>query len=347
MEVLVTGASGFLGRHLVRALREAGHQPRALVRSESYSLERSGAKLVQGDVLDPASLQRACEGVDAVAHLAGKVEHGRGEPTELYQVHIEGTRNVLRAAAAAKVSRVLHLSSSGTIAVSTEPKVHDEQAPYALEAARGWPYYLSKIYAERLALEVHARGEVPVVVLNPSLLLGPEDERLTGSQVLLRFLQRELAALPPGGVNFLDVRDCATACVAALERGRPGERYLLGGPNMTFEAFFVMLSKVSGVRAPGLTASRRAGGVAARLLGGLEAVGGLEGDESTSYELANHFWYLDASKARRELGFAPRNPEATLRDAVSWLRGRGPLPEPGEATFGALVRGVQRALGRA
>jgi dihydroflavonol-4-reductase len=345
MHVLVSGGTGFLGRHFVRALLSEGHSVRALVRSESYSLEREGAELVVGDILDPAAAVEACRGVEAVAHLAGSVAHG-GPPTEVFEVNVEGTRNLLRAAAEAKVGRFLHLSSSGTRAVSREPEVHDEEAPYAIQTVRRWPYYQSKIFAEKLAFEAHARG-LPVVVLSPSLLLGPEDDRLGSSEVIRQFLDRELAALPPGGMNFVDVRDCAATAVVALERGRAGERYLLGGANMTLEAFFVALSKVSGVPAPSLRASQRANSVASKLLGGLEAVGGLEGDEAVAYAMAGHYWYLDASKAREELGFNPRRAEATLRDAVAWIRSRGPRERSEKATFGALVRGVQRVFGRA
>lgn len=346
MKVLVTGGTGFLGRHVVRVLLGAGHEVSALVRAESYSLEREGARQVLGDVLERESVRAACEGQEALVHLAGQVDHA-GEPSELYQVHVEGTRHVVQGAAEAGLKRVIHMSSSGTSAVSREPVSVDESAPYALETVRRWPYYLAKIYAEKVALEANARGKVPVVVLNPSLLLGPEDERLGSSDVIVHFLRRELAAVPAGGLNFVDVRDCARATLSALGEGRPGQRYFLGGPNMTFGAFYELLGKVSSVPVPTFTASRSLGKATARVLSGLEAVGGLEGDESIAYAMASHYWYLDAGKARRELGFRPRNPEVTLRDAVRWIRSRGPLEASDKATFGGLVRSVQRILGRA
>jgi dihydroflavonol-4-reductase len=343
---VVSGATGFLGRHLVRALIGAGHQVRAVVRRESLSLEWEGAQLVRGDVLDPETLEAACEGADVVYHLAGRVQH-KGEPTALYQLHVEGTRNMLAAAAGAGAQRFVHLSSSGTIAVGTQPQlVHDETAPYAIETARRWPYYLSKIFAEKLALEAHARGQVPVVVLNPSLLLGPEDETLASSQVILRFLRQEVPMVPPGGINMADVRDVADAAVKAATQGRDGERYLLGGPNMTLEAFFVLLAKVTGKPAPTLRASSGLNRVAGQVIGALEDVGGLEGDESVAYEMAGHYWYLDARKAQSELDFQARPPEQTLRDAVAWIRSQGPIPTE-EGTMGSLVRGFKRLLGQA
>lgn len=346
MKVLVTGGTGFLGRHVIRELVAAGHEVAALVRTESYSLQRDGATQVVGDVLDRYAVRAAAEGQEGIVHLAGVVDH-KGEPSRLYEVHIEGTRNVVAAASEAKVTRLVHMSSSGTSAVSKEPDVFGETSPYALETVRHWPYYLSKIYAEKLALEAHARGKVPVVVLNPSLLLGPDDERLGSSDLIVRFLRRELAAVPSGGLNFVDVRDCARATVSALSEGRPGERYFLGGPNMTFGAFFELLGKVTDVPVPTFTANRRLGTATAKVLGGLEAIGGLEGDESVTYAMASHYWYLDANKARRELSFRPRNPEVTLRDAVRYIRSRGPLEREEKATFGGLVRDVQRLLGRA
>lgn len=345
MRCLVTGATGFLGRHLVRALTGAGHEVRALVRYDAPQLERDGAALARGDVLQPDTLGPAMAGVDVVFHLAGKVAH-RGDASALFATHVDGTRHVVRAAREAGVGRLVHASSSGTIAVTrTGQAIPDERAPYATEEVRRWPYYLAKIYSEKVALEAHARGGLPVVVLNPSLMLGPEDESMGSSTVLLRFLGREIPAVPPGGINFVDVRDVAAAAVSVAERGQPGERYLLGGPNMTLEAFFVLLSRVSGVPAPTVRAPARANDAAARVLDALEDLGGLESDEGAAYAMAGRFWYLDARKAQAELGFAPRPPEATLRDAVAWLRSRGPLPRAG-GLLGAAVHGLHRVLGR-
>jgi dihydroflavonol-4-reductase len=183
-----------------------------------------------------------------------------------------------------------------------------------------------------------------VVVVQPSLLLGPGDEALSSSKEIVRFLRREIAAVPPGGLSFVDVRDAAQAVVAALEKGKPGERYLLGGANMTVEAFFVMLEKASGVPAPTFPLSQRANDLWARALSRVEDAFGLEGDEATALAMGGHFWYVDSSKARAELGFAPRPPEQTLRDAVKWLRTRGSLPGP-DGVLGRAMRGLNWALG--
>ena len=343
MRCLVTGGSGFLGRHLVRQLVQDGHEVRALVRRDVPELEKDGARPVEGDILDAESVERAAAGVEAVFHLAGAVRH-RGDATELYRLHVEGTRNAIAGARAAGAGRFVHVSTSGTIAVTEDgDSIPDETAPWATPVVRRWPYYLSKIYAEKLALEAAARDGVPVVVISPSLLLGPGDETLSSSRLVLRHLRREIPAVPPGGINFVDVRDVAVTTVEAAKRGRPGERYLLGGPNMTLEAFFHLLERVSGVPAPAIKAPARVGEATARVLGALEELSGEDVDESVAYEMGNAFWYLDARKAQAELGFRHRPAETTLKDTVAYLRGRGPLGRP-QGLLGAAVRQLRRAL---
>lgn len=341
MQVLVTGGTGFLGRHVVRTLVARGHAVRVLVRSDGAALARDGATPVKGDVLDRATLGPAVEGAEAVIHLAGVVAH-QGSATRLFDVHVTGTRNLLEACAGRPgLQRFVHVSSSGTVAVSESPVVHKDDAPWATHAVRRWPYYLSKLYGEKVARE---RTDVPVVVVSPSLLLGPDDEGLSSSRVLVRFLRREVAAVPPGGLSFVDVRDAAEAVVAAVARGRVGERYLLGGANMTLEAFFVLLGKISGVPAPALRVGADLTSRVSDVLGALEGIADDGSDEGPAYAMANHFWYVDSTRAQKELGFAPRPADATLRDAVAWLRGRETLPRGG-GLLGAVVGGLRRAVG--
>lgn len=353
MQALVTGSTGFLGRHLVRALGAEGHAVRALVRDGrafahegggNGARDGDGPEVVRGDVLEPESLAAACRGVDVVFHAAGKVSH-RGEATGLFDLHVGGTRNVLAAARAAGVRRVVHVSTSGTVAVSRDERVFGDDDPWATEVVRRWPYYLSKLYAEKVALEAAAAGDLEVVVVSPTLLLGPGDDALGSSRVLLRFLRREVVAVPPGGLSLVDVRDAAQATAAAATRGRSGQRYLLGGHNMTVEAFLVLAEKVTGIPAPVVRAGPRLTELTAQALDALEGATGDEGDEAAAYDMACHFWYVDAARARRELGLTPRAAEATVRDAVAWLRSRGPIPRAG-GLLGSVVGGVRRAFGR-
>lgn len=354
--ILVTGGTGFLGRHVVGMLLEQGERVKVLSRRPNAELTDRGAQVVFGDVVDKATLAPALEGVTRVIHMAGRVQRGPRDADDLYQVHVDGTVNMLNAASRVPVSRFVHVSTSGTVAVSEHPDpIPDETASYATEVVRRWPYYLSKIFAEKCALEAAEPGllasggqaaagsrvRVPVVVVAPSLLLGPGDDGLSSSREIVRFLRREIPAVPVGGVNFVDVRDAAAAVVAALEKGRVGEEYLVGGANMSLEAFFVLLEKVSGVAAPSVALPVKAQRIAARTLGQLEAALGLEGDEAVALDMGTKYWYLNPAKARAELGFTARPADVTLRDAVAWLRSRGPLP----STDGLLARTL-RTVGR-
>ncbi len=355
--ILLTGGTGYLGRHVAELLLAKGEKVRVLARRRDALLTAKGAEVVLGDVTDPSSLPAAFAGVKQVLHLAGRVERTQGAADELYEVHVDGTRNVLRAAAKAKVARFVHVSTSGTVAVSSRSDpIKNEQSGYAIEEVRSFPYYLSKIYAEKIALEGHAPGvrlddgtrvSVPVVVVQPSLLLGPGEGALSSAKDVVRFLKREIPAVPPGGVNFVDVRDAAAATVAALEKGRAGECYLVGGQNMSVEAFFVMLEKVSGVRAPTIALSPSVQDLAARTVAGIESLfdrGRSSGDFATALAMGGKFWYLDAAKARAELGFVARPAEQTLADTVEWLRASGPLPSQ-EGILGRTLRGLNQVVG--
>jgi len=354
--ILVTGGTGFLGRHTVELLLARKEKVRVLARRRDAPLQGLGAEVVLGDVTDPASLEAAFEGVKSVLHLAGRVERTQGAADELFQVHVDGTRHVLRAAARARVGRFVHVSTSGTVAVSDHPDpIRNESSGYAIEAVRGFPYYLSKIYAEKIALEAWDPGvrqedgtrvKLPVVVVQPSLLLGPGEGALGSARDVVRFLAREVPAVPPGGVNFVDVRDAAQGLLTALDKGRAGECYLIGGQNMSVEAFFVLLEKVSGVKAPTIALSQKMQDLASRAVSGFESLfekGPRSGDFATALAMGGKFWYLDAAKARAELGFVARPAEQTLRDTVDWLRSSGPLPAQ-EGLLGKALRGVNQIV---
>lgn len=319
MKTLVTGATGFLGSAIVERLPPGS--TRALVRRRTRLLDARGVEQVIGDVEDMDSVRAAMIGVDRVYHLAGLVSRDAKDTTRLMRVHVDGTRNVLRAAKDAGVERLVLASSSGTIAVSKDPVVTNETAPFAFEVVKGWPYYLSKIFQEELALEFWKKEALPIVIVSPSLLLGPGDERGSSTEDVLRFLRRKIPALTEGGVSFVDVRDAADAFLAAMEKGRPGERYLLGGPNWTVETFFGRLSRISKVPAPKVKLPEKVALFGAGLLEGIARWRGVEPPiDRVSVEMGQHYWYLDAAKAKRELGFTTRDPQETLLDTVRYLR---------------------------
>jgi dihydroflavonol-4-reductase len=319
--VLVTGATGFLGEHLCRALVERGHIVRGLARTSSPVLAALGVELVRGDVLSGPELDRALDGVNVVCHLAGAVSRDPGDAQRMMRLHVDGTRRVLSRMAALHVHRMVLASTSGTIGVSKRAEVLDETAPYAEELVAGWPYYASKIYQERLAFEHGPKLGVDVVAVNPSLLLGPGDRRLSSTGDVRKLMQRKIPVVPDGGVSFVDARDAADATANAIERGRAGERYLLGGPNWTTKEFFARVARVAKVAPPRLKIPQRASEWGAALVEELYRWRDREPPvDRISVEMAACFWWIDSSKAEAELGFAARDPQLTLVDTVSYLR---------------------------
>jgi dihydroflavonol-4-reductase len=247
------------------------------------------------------------------------------DPVDLAVICVPGAQ-VLDAAQAALeqgVRKMVHVSSSGTIAVSREPVVHDEKSGYKHELVGEWPYYLSKVFAEKLALSCFEQHKLPVVVVNPSLLLGPGDDRGSSTRDVALFLEGRIQALPLGGLNFVDVRDAAAGLIAAMRSGKAGERYLLGGPNWSFRDFVQNLARVSGVRAPRMQPSLKFSLASARVLRRLlPLVGKSFALDDASIKMSALFWYCDSTKARSELGFKTRDPIETLRDTVEDLRRR-------------------------
>jgi dihydroflavonol-4-reductase len=317
VKLLVTGATGFLGSTLVPMLREAGHDVRALVRSGS---EVPQAETVKGDVRDPDSVQRALASVEGLFHLAGLVSRDPADARKMYELHVEGTRNVLTAAARAGLKRIVLASSSGTIGVSRVRRIATEEDDYPIETVGKWPYYLSKIYEEKIAIEFARRG-LPIVILNPSLLLGPGDARMSSTQDIFRFLMGRIPVMPRGGISFVDVRDAARAFVAALTRGNVGERHLLGAANWEFSEFFARLGRIAH-RAPPLLRMPSPLKVAAAHW--MERWARDQGREpelpASDVEMGECWFFIDSSKSGRLLGFEPRDPVETLTDTVRYVR---------------------------
>lgn len=322
MKILVTGGTGFLGEHIVRELCEAGqHEVTVLSRSKSPVLSALGVTQISGSVTEGDELEKAIAGCEGVFHVAGVVSRDPDDSQRMMRTHIDGTRRVMESAARASVRRVVLVSTSGTVAVSASERIHDEQSGYATEVAAGWPYYASKIYQEKLALELGKTLGIEVVVVNPSLLLGPGDRRLSSTEDVLKFLRKQIPMIPHGGMNFVDARDAALATVAAMTKGRTGERYLLGGPNWTFQEFFGRLGRAAKVRGPKVKLPSKWQTFGAGLVEELYRQVGREPlVDKASVEMSQHFWWIDSSKAERELGFVARDPALTLVDTVAYLK---------------------------
>jgi dihydroflavonol-4-reductase len=240
----------------------------------------------------------------------------------MYKVHVEGTRLLCDAAKAADVRTIVLASTSGTIAVTEDGELlPDESYPTPLDIIARWPYYASKSYQEMAALERFNGKGARVVIMNPSLLLGPEDERLSSTKMVLDFMARKIGAVPTGGLSFVDVRDAASAFRAGMKKGRHGERYLLGAANWTFSKFFGRLERLTKISAPKLALPSRFAITGSKLIDSFFKQWDMTSPvEPGAIEMAQYFWYLNCAKASRELGFRPRDPGETLHDTVTYVR---------------------------
>jgi dihydroflavonol-4-reductase len=320
---LVTGGTGFLGTHLVEQLIEAGASDvRVMAGSVPRRLIEMGVEPIEGSITEASDVRRAVAGVTEIYHLAGRVSRARDEAREMMAIHVEGTRLLCEAARTAGVKSIVMASTSGTIAVTeTGEEIPDESWPPPLDIISRWPYYASKYYQEQVALENFSGRGLRLIMLNPSLLLGPGDERLSSTKVILDFLARKINAVPSGGLSFVDVRDVATTFRAAMSEGKHGERYLLGSANWTFDKFFGRLERISKTQGPRLSLPKSFAVTGSKLVDALFRQWNMAPPiEAESVEMAEYFWYLDDGKARSELGFTPRDPAETLHETIVYVR---------------------------
>jgi dihydroflavonol-4-reductase len=325
VNVLVTGATGFLGAAVVPRLVEAGHRVRMVGRSPPGTPLRELGEFRALDLEQPAGVRAALAGIDALMHLAGRVSFDARDGRAMYRLHVEATRGLLEEIrASGGIGRLVLASTSGTTAVSRTERTGTEEDTAPLDVIGRWPYYLSKVYEERLTTDFCRQHRIPLVVCNPSLLLGPGDERLSSTWTVVKFLQGDLAAMPRGGMSFVDVRDAADAFVAALTRGDVYGKHLMG-VNMSMAEFFQRLERLSGVAAPRLRLPSRMNVLGAQLLERWAKARGHEPTvDAASVDIAEHWFWVDSSKAERELGFRARDPHQTLLDTVTDLVERMP-----------------------
>jgi dihydroflavonol-4-reductase len=320
MKYLITGATGFLGRHLVAQLREANHTVVALCREDSPELRAVGVEIVRGDILQREAIKAAAKGCDGVFHLAGKVSRKKEDAEELYELHVNGTDNTLRAAKEAGVKRVVYASTSGTVAISTDSKtISNEEDETPIGIISKFPYYRSKLFAEERALELSKELSLDVVILNPTLLLGPGDVYGSSTGDVEKILEGKIPAVPAGGLSFVDVRDTATAFILAMQKGQSGRRYLLGSCNMTMRTFVGRVSRLAGLDAPlvNLPRNKVFGSALVELASFVQKH--TETDallDPISLDMSRHYWYLDSTRAETELGWSARDPQETLADTI-------------------------------
>ncbi len=330
--VLLTGGSGFLGRHLIASLQAQGHQVVALVRSaaewnrQTWLSEIGPVELVEGELLDPTpwSLHPALNDVQTVFHLAAVVQHSRHQPDEMYRINIEGTLNVVRWASERKL-RVVFVSTSGTVGCFTYPDlVADEQAPYVEKTVRRWPYYDSKVKAEQQARSAAEKLGGELVIIRPPVLLGPGDHRFRATKHVTNLLDGKIPFLGKGGMHFTDIRDVASAMsnLATLKKARAV--YHFPGTCSSLIQFFQMVSEVSGAPLPKLELPAW---VALSATRSGEQVRGLFNKAPPKFlpdpvvvEMSAHYWGLSSLWTHAELGYQPRLPRQTLIDTVAWVR---------------------------
>lgn len=327
MRALVTGATGFVGSHVARALAERGACVRALVRRSSRidNLADLDCEPVYGDLTDADSLARAVQGCDAVFHVAADYRLWSRDPRELYRANVDGTVNMLRAAASAGVQRVVYTSTVGALAAPVSDVPSDEDTPVTFGDMVGH-YKRSKFLAEEQARRFHSQEGLDVVIVNPSTPVGERDIKPTPTgKIIVDFLNRRLPAFVDTGLNLIDVRDVAVGHVLAFERGKAGERYILGNENITLEGILKLLAEITGMPAPTRRIPYRLAYAAACadtwLFGtvlGREPHIPLEG-----VRMARKFMFFSSAKAVRELGL----PQSPVRDALSravdWFRANG------------------------
>lgn len=317
----MTGASGFLGWHVARLLVERGHRVRALCRPTSQIRELD-VERVTGDLRDPESLARAAEGCELVFHVAADYRLWSKHPLDLYASNVEGTRNLLEACSHARVERIVYTSTVGCIGMP-QGVLGDETTPVSIDDMAGH-YKRSKWLAEQVALE-KARAGLPVVIVNPTAPVGDHDWKPTPTgKIIVDFLRDKLPAFVDTGLNLVDARDTALGHLLAAERGRPGERYILGCENNTLEQILARLAAIADKPAPKVKvpyALAYATGVVTTAwanLTGHEPIAPLEG-----VKMACKKMFVTHAKAARELGFSPGPVDCALRRAIDWFRANG------------------------
>ncbi len=319
--VLVTGATGFIGWHVARALIERGERVRALTRPGS-TVRELDVEAVTGDLRDRPSLDRAAQGCRALFHIAADYRLWAKDPAELFRSNVGGTRNVLEAARAAGVERVVYTSTVGCIAMPQD-RPGTEDMPVSADQMSG-PYKQSKWEAEQVALEF-ARSGYPVVIVNPTAPIGDHDWKPTPTgKIILDFLKKDMPAWIDTGLNLVDVRDTAAGHLLALERGRPGERYILGCANLTLRQILGKLEVISGLRAPRWrmpwTVAYLAGVASSAWA---EISGKTPRVPLDGVRMARKKMFVSHEKASRELGYTPSPVDGALERAVAWFRENG------------------------
>jgi dihydroflavonol-4-reductase len=331
LKAFVTGATGFLGSHVARVLAEQGAELRLLVRASSdlRNVEDLKADRVEGDLRDPASITKAISGCDVVFHVAADYRLWVRDPEAMYRSNVEGTRSLLEAARKQGVRRVVYTSSVATMgfasgSASTNGHVADEDSPVALADMIGH-YKRSKFMAEQVAIEA-AKSGLDVVIVNPTTPIGERDIKPTPTgRIVVDFLKRKFPAYVETGLNLVDATECARGHVQALEKGRRGERYILGGENLTLKQILDRLAAITGLKSPTVKLPyvfALATGVVDELVTG-RILGREPRATIDAVRMGRKMMFVSSAKAERELGWRTVPVDGALLRSVEWFRANG------------------------
>src|SRR5438067_3214737 len=326
MLAFVTGATGFVGSHVARALAEQGAELRLLVRatSDPRNIQDLRAGRVIGDLRDPDSLDPAIAGCDVIFHVAADYRLWVRDPDEMYRSNVNGTRAVLEAARKNRVRRVVYTSSVATMGFTSNGRPADESSPVSLDHMIGH-YKRSKFMAEQLAMEA-GRSGMDVVVVNPTTPVGEQDIKPTPTgRIIVDFLKKKFPAYVDTGLNLVDATECARGHLAAYEKGRSGERYILGGENLTLKQILDKLAAITGLPSPSI----RVPYVLALATGVVDEMvtGHIRGREPRAtidaVRMGRKKMFVSSAKAEREVGWKHVPVDDALRRAADWFRENG------------------------
>ena len=326
--ILVTGATGFVGSAVLRALVERGETVRVLARPSSprRNLDGVACEVVEGDMTDAASMTRAMQGARQLYHVAADYRLWARDPGELRRANLTGAQAVMDAALTAGVERIVYTSSVATLRAADAATVVDETAPLAEAEAIG-AYKQSKVAAERLVEQLVSERGLPAVIVNPSTPIGPRDIKPTPTgRMVLEAAQGKIPAFVDTGLNLVHVDDVAAGHLMAMERGRVGERYILGGQDLSLRDMLAEIAALTGRKAPTLALPR---GPLYPLAYAAEAVAQVTGKEPMltrdALKMASHHMFFSSAKAERELGYVARPHVEALEGALAWFREAGYL----------------------
>jgi len=339
MKAFITGATGFVGSHVARALADRGADMRLLVRPSSKldNLAGLNAETVVGDLREPTSLKKAMQGCEFVFHVAADYRIWVRDPEEMYKANVDGTKALIQAAQECGVRRVIYCSSVATMGFKASggianPEIVDEATPVSLDDMVG-PYKRSKFMAEQIALEAGRRGG-NVVVVNPTTPIGEKDIKPTPTgRIVVDFLKRKFPAYVDTGLNLADVKEVARGHVLAMEKARPGERYILGGENLTLKQILDKLAALTGLPSPTMKVPHAvAMGFAAfdQFFTGI-VMGKEPRATIDAVKMGRKIMFASSAKAERELGYKVLPVEYALRRAIEWFQAHGyvePISQP-------------------